>query len=189
MLKYDTCAHALPRLPPLLGADDQKLYRVAKFCRSASVREGVYILDGDVAVCQTCPMHTDPHKVIYIRNDYFRADIFLDRLADLPVQNIRKLFTLMLLAAWENEAAITALDDYLEDAIPDSKKAWDEASAAYQHGWHKVSNPKKRDRITLEVIQTNNRLTAALKWAKSQYERWVKIQALWKDIKHKMNVK
>lgn len=50
------------------------------------------------------------------------------------------------------------------------------------------------DRVNERAIQDTTLFLESIvpgskvKKAKSQYERWVKIQALWNDTKHKMNI-
>lgn len=158
MRSYNTCAYALPEAPPLLAARCQKLYQVTKFCRFASLRGGFHVLQNDLIICLTCPLYTNRSKVINIRKDDFHAMLFLDQLINLPIRNLRKIFRLALSGSRENEAAITTLNAYLDTIVSDSKKAEE-----------KISDPR------------------AAKKAKALYERWVKIQALWNDVKHKMN--
>lgn len=150
MLSYETCAQALPNAPPIPGPCGQTLYRVTPFCRNARSYRDVFncetalVLGGGLCICQECPIYTDRSKYICIHSGDFRAELFLDRLVDLPVQNLRKLFKLMLLAEQENGAAIAALEA---------------------------------------------RLLSAARGTELQQKRWVKIQALWNDTKHKMNIK
>ena len=131
MLNYETCAQALPDAPPIQGPCGQTLYRVTPFCWSARAyrdafnRKTASILGGDLCVCQECPMYTDRSKYIRIHNGDFRAELFLDRLIDLTVQNLRKLFTLMLSADRENAAAIAALDAYLPGAARGAERQYE----------------------------------------------------------------
>lgn len=192
MREYDTCAHALPNLPPLRVEDGQKLYRVTKFCCKSGTCEGITILRNSKTHCQECPKYTDRSKYIRIQNGDFRAEIFLDRLTDFSTPNLRKLFKLMLSADWENEAAIMDTSAYLDAAVLDGKKEWEDASAVYRscyrdakNAWGLILSAKQRRDINRE----NARLTKMVKQAKSQYEHWVKIQALWDDTKHQMNIK
>ena len=65
----------------------------------------------------------------------------------------------------------------------------------YQQEWRLIEKPTTVRRTKAQIQKTaairahNNELTRTVKKAKSQYERWVKIQALWNDTKHKMNIK
>ena len=65
----------------------------------------------------------------------------------------------------------------------------------YQQEWRLVEKPTTVRRTKAQIQKTaairahNDELTRAVKKAKRQYERWVKIQALWNDTKHKMNIK
>lgn len=127
--------------------------------------------------------------------DTFHATIALSALLDLPVKNIRKIFSIMLWDDRVNEQAIQDTGLYLENIVPDSKKAWDDASIRFQREWRQIEKPTTVRRTKAQIQKTaairahNNELTRTVKKAKSQYERWVKIQALWNDTKHKMNIK
>lgn len=126
--------------------------------------------------------------------DTFHATIYLPSLLDLPIKNIRKIFSIML---WDDRGNWQAIQDtglYLEDIVPECKQAWDAASVKYQREWRLIEKPtRRRNRKEIErdaaIRAHNDELTRAVKKAKSQYEHWVKIQALWNDTKHKMNIK
>lgn len=126
--------------------------------------------------------------------DTFHAAIYLPRLPDLPIKNIRKIFSIMLWDDRENWQAIQDTGLYLEGIVPECKQAWDAASVKYQREWRLIEKPtRRRNRKEIEwdaaIRAHNDELTKAVKRAKSQYEHWVKIQALWNDTKHKMNIK
>ena len=127
--------------------------------------------------------------------DSFHATIYLPSLLDLPVKNVRKIFSIML---WDDQESGQAIQDtglFLENIVPDSKQVWHEASVRYQQEWRLIEKRAtvRRTRKDIErdaaIRAHNNELTRTVKKAKSQYERWVKIQALWNDTKHKMNIK
>lgn len=189
MLKYNTCAHARPRMHPFVPVDVRDrdpVYPVAPCCKRAvsyKVAEPRSYLSAipDREVCENCPMFTDPDTLISIQADTFHADIYMDRLIDLPVTNIRKLFKLLHLYRWENERAIDSLVPYLAQAVQESKDAWKLASREFTDGWREVSNPKSRHPAVVETLKNNNRLTRKVKAAKARHERWVKIKALWAD--------
>ena len=132
--------------------------------------------------------------VVSFSQDTFHATIALSALLDLPVKNVRKIFSIMLWDDRVNEQAIQDTELYLENIVPDSKKAWDDASIRFQREWRQIEKPTRR-RTKAEISKAaairahNGELTRAVKKAKAQYEHWVKIQALWNDTKHKMNVK
>lgn len=83
--------------------------------------------------------------------DTFHATISLPCLPDLPVKNVRKIFSIML---WDNRVNVQAIQD-----------------------------------TELYIRARNDELTRAVKESKAQYERWVRIQALWEDTKHRLNYK
>lgn len=126
--------------------------------------------------------------------DTFHASIRLPGLLDLPIKNVRKIFSIMLWDDRGNQQAIQDTELYLESIVPESKQAWDAASVKYQREWRLIEKPtRRRNRKEIErdaaIRAHNDELTKAVKRAKSQYEHWVKIQALWNDTKHKMNIK
>lgn len=190
MLKYNTCAHARPGLHPFTPVDlkdHDPVYPVAPCCKKAvsyKVAEPRSYISAipDRDRCESCPMFTDPDTLISMQADTFHADIYMDRLIDLPVTNIRKLFKMLYLYRWENERAIDSLVPYLAGAVQESKDAWKQASADYVDGWHKVDNPKSRHPAVVEILKNNNRLTRKVKAAKAQHERWAKIQSIWAEI-------
>lgn len=190
MLKYNTCAHARPGLHPFTPIDlkdHDPVFPVAPCCKRAvsyKVAEPRSYLSAipDRDRCESCPMFTDPDNLISMQADTFHADIYMDRLIDLPVTNIRKLFKMLYLYRWENERAIDRLVPYLAKAAQESKDAWKQASADYVNGWRKVDNPKSRHPAVVETLKNNNRLTRKVKNAKTQHERWAKIQSIWAEI-------
>lgn len=195
MLKYNTCAHARPNLHPFVPLDckdHDPVFPVSPCCarsvqyKVAEPRSYISALP-DRDRCESCPLFTDPDTLVHIQADTFRADIYLDRLCDLPVTNIRKLIKLIRSDPWANEEATERLTAYLERAVQESKDAWRLASKDYVDGWRKVSNPKSRHPATVEALKNNNRLTRKLKSAKAQHERWVKIQTIWNDTKRPKN--
>lgn len=189
MLKYNTCAHARPRMHPFFPVDDRDhdpVYPVASCCKKAvsyKVAEPRSYLSAirDREVCENCPMFTDPDTLISMQADTFHADIYMDRLIDLPVTNIRKLFKLMHRWDFDNRQAIDRLTAHLEQAIQEGEDAWKLASREFTDGWRKVSNPKSRHPAVVETLKNNNRLTRKVKAAKARHERWVKIKAIWAD--------
>lgn len=126
--------------------------------------------------------------------DSFHATIYLPSLLDLPVKNARKIFTIMLLDDRGNEQAIQDTELFLEDTVPESKRAWHDASVRYQREWRLIEKPTTVRRTKAQIQKTaairahNDELTRDVKKAKRQYERWVKIQALWNDTKLKMKI-
>lgn len=190
MLKYNTCAHARPGLRPFIPLDLKNhapVFPVAPCCpRSVQYKAaepGSYISAlSDRDRCESCPMFTDPDTLVHIQADTFRADIYLDRLCDMTVPNIRKLFKLLYLNRYENEQVIDRLVPYLEQATQESGDAWKLASREFADGWRKVSNPKSRHPAVVETLKNNNRLTRKVKAAKTQHERWAKVKALWASI-------
>lgn len=129
---------------------------------------------------------------VSFQQDTRRITLYLSKLSGLPFKNIRKLFSMMLSEPWNNEAAISTTDQFLKDIVVDSKAEWADASRRYQNEWRLIEKPARR-RTRAEISATaaikshNDELSRALKKAKTQHERWVNIQAIWNDTKHKMN--
>lgn len=112
--------------------------------------------------------------------DTFHATLLLSGLLELPVKNIRKIFSIMLSEPWQNEQAIHDMELYLEDIVPDSKWAWDDASVRFQREWWKIEKPtgrrtKAQIHAAAELKAHNDELTRTVKTCKAKYERWVKI--------------
>ena len=55
---------------------------------------------------RSCTQYTDPAKLITINTGDYHADIYFDRLEDMPLSNIRQVFKLLLADPWSNEGAI-----------------------------------------------------------------------------------
>lgn len=197
MLKYNTCAHARPGLHPFTPIDlkdHDPVFPVAPCCKRAvsyKVGEPRSYLSAipDRDRCESCPMFTDPDKLITVRSGNFRADIYLDRLLDLPVTNIRKLIKLILSDTWANAEAVERLTAYLENIVEESKQAWKLASQEYVDNYRSTTYlksylPKKE---VAEITKNNKRLAARVKSSKALHGRWLKIQTIWNDTKHPMN--
>lgn len=117
--------------------------------------------------------------------DTCRITLYLPNLIELPVPNYRKLLKLMFSEPWNNEEAIQITELFLQDAVPSSKAKLQAAADAYAQGWRKVQNPKSRRRSVVETLRENRRLTAALKAAKTRHESWVKLNAIYYQVKSK----
>lgn len=197
MPKCNTCAHARPGLHPFTPIDlkdHDPVFPVAPCCKRAvsyKVAEPRSYLSAipDRDRCESCPMFTDPGKLITVRSGDFRADIYLDRLLDLPVTNLRKLIKLILSDTWTNEAAIERLTAHLESAVEESKQAWKLASKDYVDGYEATDYLKSycSKKQLAEITKNNKRLAARVKSAKALHGRWLKIQTIWNDTKHPMN--
>ncbi len=124
-----------------------------------------------------------------IRQDTCTITLYLPKLTDLPLKNIRKLFAMVLSEPLTNENAIQTLGPCLEEMVATSKADRNEASRIYQREWRLIEKPTRR-RTRKEIQETakikahNAELTKQLKHTKAQHERWVKLQALWNDTKH-----
>lgn len=125
-------------------------------------------------------------ETLTIRQDTCTIMLYLSKLTELPIKNIRKIFAMILSDPQTNEDAIHTLEHYLERAVTTSKASWDAASSAYQKEWRLVEKPllrrTRKEIKTAATIRANNAaLIRAVKQSKAQHERWVKIQSLWRD--------
>ena len=82
MSKYQTCAHSAPWQPPIPLDDEEKSYLVGRFCKHAC---GSMAVIRDPEVCENCTQYTDPAKLITINTGDYHADIYFDRLEDMPL--------------------------------------------------------------------------------------------------------
>lgn len=132
------------------------------------------------------------NDAISFRQDTCRITLSLPRLCEMPAKNLRKAFSMLLSEPWNNQEAIDGLQRFLPDMVVQAKADWEQASRNYQNGWRLIEPPTRR-RTRKEVqadaaIRANNEaLIRAVKKSKAHYERWVKIQQLWEDTKHRMN--
>lgn len=60
----------------------------------------------------------------------------LEKLCDLPLANVRKLYSMILSEPWraDNTDAAATVSAFLDEAIETSKRAWAMASSEYQNG-------------------------------------------------------
>lgn len=115
---------------------------------------------------------------IKIRSGDFYAELYLDRLGELPRSNLRKLLRLMREAQWENQTALDSLDAYLKDQVKTTKAAWEKASQDYTTGWKLVPNKRSRKKEVVAAMRENRRLKIALKRAKGAYDTAVSLQSI-----------
>lgn len=125
-------------------------------------------------------------ETVHFRADTFQATIYLPRLNDLPVANIRKLFRLVFRYDRENEEAIQITGLYTQNAVEDSLQAWKVKSQECIDGYIdakglRVFGLKREDK--LKIIQENNRLLRAVKDAKRTHEKWVNINAIFHEYR------
>lgn len=110
---------------------------------------------------------------VEIHNEDFHASIVLDKLAELPMPHIRKIFKLMKSAPYENELSIYQTSSWLSEMIADRKAFWERASSEYRTGWS-----LRTDRVT---HANNRKLIEKVRKAKLEYDRWTKIQAIFNE--------
>ena len=118
---------------------------------------------------------------VTFRQDTCTVALHLEKLCELPVANVRKLFAMMLSEPWNNEDAIQQTGAFLNEIVPESKELWHLASIEFQNGWRLVRNKRSHAPDVVEKLNRNKQLTRAVKRAKAQYERWEKIRSLWAE--------
>lgn len=118
---------------------------------------------------------------VTFRQDSCTVALHLEKLCELPVANVRKLFAMMLSEPWNNEDTIQRTGAFLNEIVPESKALWHLASIEFQNGWRLVRNKRSRAPDVVEKLNRNKQLTRAVKRAKAQYERWEKIRSLWAE--------
>lgn len=72
---------------------------MGRFCKHAC-RSMAVIRDPEV--CESCTQYTDPAKLITINTGDYHADIYFDRLEDMPLSNIRKVSS----CSWRTRGAM-----------------------------------------------------------------------------------
>ena len=120
---------------------------------------------------------------VKLGQDTCTVTLNLEKLCDLPLANIRKLYAMILSEPWraDNTDAAATVSAILDEAIETSKRAWAMASSEYQNGWRLVRSKKARDPETVEILSTNKALTRAVRRTKAAHEHWKKLKAIWVD--------
>lgn len=117
-------------------------------------------------------------EYISVHSGDFYAELYLERLGELPRSNFRKLLRLMRGALWENQTALNDLGAYLKDQVKATKATWEKASQDYVGGWKLVPNKRSRKKDAVDTLRENRRLKAALKRAKGAYDTAVALQTI-----------
>ena len=113
---------------------------------------------------------------INIKADTFTATIDLNALPMQLLSKIRKLFKLIFSHSYENAEAIQKTEDWFTFAVKNTKQKWQEASADYQNKWVFI-DPHGYTIPAAKQQKINRPLIMAVKHAKANYERMLKIQA------------
>lgn len=137
---YYSCAQTLPHLPPIEHGNE-KYYRVTIFCKrhgycSFGRGNNVPVITTGLEKCETCSMYTDSSKRVCVKADAFWTELYLDRLVDMAIPNLRKLFKLALSYDWENEQAVEELDACLDAAAADENKPRHERWVKIRNLWN-----------------------------------------------------
>lgn len=116
---------------------------------------------------------------IQIRSGNFYAELYLERLGEMPRSNFRKLLRLMQGAQWENQTALDSLGAYLKGQLKATKTAWEKAGQNYADGWKLVPDKRSRRKDVMDTLQENHRLKTALNRAKGAYDTVVALQTIY----------
>lgn len=125
--------------------------------------------------------------IIEIRAGDYHATVDLEMLSNLPARNIRKLLHLLFSNRCnDNSETITTFIGWLPGAVSDAKNAKGYAIALYKDNYRVV---KKGSRKKSDVVQRakNHVFADGVKNAKITYDRLVKLQSIFNEIKEKMN--
>lgn len=100
------------------------------------------------------------------------------------IRQLKKMFTLIHRYKYQNEQAISDLENYMKHHLKDLKADWSEKSIIYQREYQHhayISSPK----IAAEMKRNNKRRENACWACKKRYERFQKIIGYWNEIKNK----
>lgn len=100
------------------------------------------------------------------------------------IRQLKKMFTLIHRYKYQNEQAISDLENYMKQHLKDLKADWSEKSIIYQREYQHhayISSPK----IAAEMKRNNKRRENACWACKKKYERFQKIIEYWDEIKNK----
>ncbi len=123
-------------------------------------------------------------NILTVGADKFQASILMDKLPELSLSQIRKIYTLMFQFAHENQEAIRNMENYVNEAVPAAQNALKLAAREYQSGFiYTGCVEDKKDAKKARAV--NRKLSKAVKSAKRCYERWLKIQSVWNKTKQK----
>ena len=112
---------------------------------------------------------------VTVRFLFFRADIYLDRLEDMPLRNFKKLLRIAAKDTQLNAEAIQRLQEYFERTVPDARTTMQAAAKAYLDGYKEV-NSRSRKKAVLAVLKENQRLKAAFTSAKVRHDKIIKLK-------------
>ena len=112
---------------------------------------------------------------IEIRNGDYQAFIILDKLAELPIRNIRKIFKPMKRVSTQddelkNQPAIDRTEHFLQSVIADAKAEWAATSNYCRDQWSRHTDRDAKAK--------NRKLLAAVRKAKARYVRLTRIQTI-----------
>ena len=99
--------------------------------------------------------------------------IHSDKLPEVSITKLRKVFGFALSWAWTNRDAIQAMPALIAEEVAKAQDTWRISSEAYVGGW-KLGG--EHDRL---IAKNNKHLIADVKRAKAAFDRWEKIRTIW----------
>lgn len=122
-----------------------------------------------------------------VRLEFDRCRMILNLpnyLDDMGIRQIKKMFMMVHRYKYQNEQAMSDLEDYMKRHLKDLKADWSEKSIIYQREYQAhqfVLSPK----IAAEMKRNNKRRENSCWACKKKYERFQKIIEYWNEIKNK----
>jgi hypothetical protein len=107
--------------------------------------------------------------LLHVSAGDYQADLFLNQLHELPMNNYRKVLKIMLRASDENQNELDHLGDWLRQKVDASKADWHAESQAFAWGWKLVKNKRSRKPEVRKILQENDRLKRNVRRAKAKH--------------------
>lgn len=127
----------------------------------------------------TLPVVSFDNNKCHIELNYPKA------LTDISLANLKKLFALMFGEHWRNAEAIEQTELAIKACIDNAKAEWHESSKSYTDGYKTTDDwfmPDKEKRL---IERNNKKLLNAVKKSKKAYERFLKVQKTFEEVKYK----
>ncbi|MCM1508390.1 MAG: hypothetical protein NC177_14860 [Ruminococcus flavefaciens] len=124
---------------------------------------------------------------IRIKNGSFNANLDItEALRTFPMVKLKKLFELICSESDDNANAIIAIDTYIGELIIDAQRQWYVAAKMFRDGYVAISfmyDATKAEKRTTD--RNNGKLLNKVKRTKKNYDRYIKIQNVFSEIKSK----
>lgn len=124
--------------------------------------------------------------VVRIRSDDYQADIYLNALPSMSVQQFRKVLRLLVDPRNYYGEDFAALGAYLQNQYHASQEALQTAENAFATGYQKVNYPRSRRLEVVRALQKNRRLQRELQTAKRAFASWDLLLKNYNSFKEKI---